>query len=207
MTFPFAANFFFLYAAGELRRTSPVGSRDRIPAGEEGKEGGGGKWLGGKKVKKKKKTKHIEKEAEMRKRAKRGLRAPSASGAGMLRDAGRARAGRYPVGAGHPVPPPGKSLTRACGAGMEGSVRPQGERLQLLLRRCREAKACAYCPYSRFPVGAALLTAGGEIFSGKAPPHGAPFGWVFGVGLGFGVPCLFPVPVAGVVPHPGRWKR
>uniref|UniRef100_A0A8B9DL40 Cytidine deaminase n=3 Tax=Anser cygnoides TaxID=8845 RepID=A0A8B9DL40_ANSCY len=84
----------------------------------------------------------------------------------MLRDAGRARAGRYPVGAGHPVPPPGKSLTRACGAGMEGSVRPQGERLQLLLRRCREAKACAYCPYSRFPVGAALLTAGGEIFSG-----------------------------------------
>uniref|UniRef100_A0A8C9FTD8 CMP/dCMP-type deaminase domain-containing protein n=1 Tax=Pavo cristatus TaxID=9049 RepID=A0A8C9FTD8_PAVCR len=44
---------------------------------------------------------------------------------------------------------------------MEGS-----ECLQLLLRRCREAKDCAYCPYSRFPVGAALLTAGGEIFSG-----------------------------------------
>uniref|UniRef100_A0A669QQE6 Cytidine deaminase n=1 Tax=Phasianus colchicus TaxID=9054 RepID=A0A669QQE6_PHACC len=39
------------------------------------------------------------------------------------------------------------------------------ECLQLLLRRCREAKDCAYCPYSRFPVGAALLTAGGEIFS------------------------------------------
>ena len=55
----------------------------------------------------------------------------------------------------HPVPPahPG---------------RPQGQHLQLLLRRSREAKNCAYCPYSRFPVGAALLTAGGEIFSGKS---------------------------------------
>ncbi|NXX83525.1 CDD deaminase, partial [Urocolius indicus] len=42
----------------------------------------------------------------------------------------------------------------------------QSERLQLLLRRSREAKSCAYCPYSRFPVGAALLTASGEIFSG-----------------------------------------
>ncbi|NXT90416.1 CDD deaminase, partial [Anhinga rufa] len=44
--------------------------------------------------------------------------------------------------------------------------RPQGEHLQLLLLRSREAKNCAYCPYSGFPVGAALLTAGGEIFSG-----------------------------------------
>ncbi|XP_076212280.1 cytidine deaminase [Aptenodytes patagonicus] len=44
--------------------------------------------------------------------------------------------------------------------------RPQGEHLQLLLRRSREAKNRAYCPYSRFPVGAALLTADGEIFSG-----------------------------------------
>ncbi|NXG59135.1 CDD deaminase, partial [Hemiprocne comata] len=43
---------------------------------------------------------------------------------------------------------------------------PQGEPLQLLLHCSREAKKCAYCPYSRFPVGAALLTAGGEIFSG-----------------------------------------
>lgn len=47
---------------------------------------------------------------------------------------------------------------------------PQGEHLQLLLRRSREAKNCAYCPYSRFPVGAALLTASGEIFSGKPGP-------------------------------------
>lgn len=44
---------------------------------------------------------------------------------------------------------------------------PQGDNLQLLLRRSWEAKNCAYCPYSRFPVGAALLTTGGEIFSGK----------------------------------------
>uniref|UniRef100_A0A8C5JJQ0 Cytidine deaminase n=1 Tax=Junco hyemalis TaxID=40217 RepID=A0A8C5JJQ0_JUNHY len=41
-----------------------------------------------------------------------------------------------------------------------------GPPCSLLLRRSREAKNCAYCPYSRFPVGAALLTAGGEIFSG-----------------------------------------
>ncbi|NXW58976.1 CDD deaminase, partial [Eurystomus gularis] len=43
---------------------------------------------------------------------------------------------------------------------------PQSEHLQLLLRRSWEAKNCAYCPYSHFPVGAALLTASGEIFSG-----------------------------------------
>ncbi|XP_054251073.1 cytidine deaminase [Indicator indicator] len=46
------------------------------------------------------------------------------------------------------------------------SGQPQAEHLQLLLRRSREAKSCAYCPYSHFPVGAALLTATGEIFSG-----------------------------------------
>lgn len=55
--------------------------------------------------------------------------------------------------------------------------RPHGERLQLLLRRSREAKNCAYCPYSRFPVGAALLTAGGEIFSGKPGPCDLPLGF------------------------------
>ncbi|KAL9825429.1 cytidine deaminase isoform 2-T2 [Geothlypis trichas] len=57
------------------------------------------------------------------------------------------RSGQHPL----PAVPPGQ---------------PQGDHLQLLLRRSREAKNCAYCPYSRFPVGAALLTAGGEIFSG-----------------------------------------
>ncbi|XP_030901618.2 cytidine deaminase isoform X2 [Melopsittacus undulatus] len=43
---------------------------------------------------------------------------------------------------------------------------PLTDHLQLLLHRSREAKNCAYCPYSRFPVGAALLTASGEIFTG-----------------------------------------
>ncbi|XP_032635463.1 cytidine deaminase [Chelonoidis abingdonii] len=40
------------------------------------------------------------------------------------------------------------------------------EQIQLLLHVCKEAKKSAYCPYSRFPVGAALLTCDGKIFSG-----------------------------------------
>ncbi|HEU0079018.1 MAG TPA: cytidine deaminase [Longimicrobiaceae bacterium] len=36
----------------------------------------------------------------------------------------------------------------------------------MLLRRAREARANAYVPYSHFPVGAALLTEGGEVFTG-----------------------------------------
>ncbi|XP_019774405.1 cytidine deaminase isoform X1 [Sagmatias obliquidens] len=40
------------------------------------------------------------------------------------------------------------------------------EHVQRLLLSCREAKKSAYCPYSRFPVGAALLTGDGRIFSG-----------------------------------------
>lgn len=44
---------------------------------------------------------------------------------------------------------------------------PMGhEQIQLLLHVCKEAKKSAYCPYSRFPVGAALLTCDGKIFSG-----------------------------------------
>lgn len=65
------------------------------------------------------------------------------------------RSGQHPL----PAVPPGQ---------------PQGDHLQLLLRRSREAKNCAYCPYSRFPVGAALLTAGGEIFSGKMGSENPP---------------------------------
>uniref|UniRef100_A0A8C7EFE6 Cytidine deaminase n=1 Tax=Nothoprocta perdicaria TaxID=30464 RepID=A0A8C7EFE6_NOTPE len=43
----------------------------------------------------------------------------------------------------------------------------EAERLgPLLLQRSQEAKVAAYCPYSRFAVGAALLTASGQIFSG-----------------------------------------
>ncbi|TFK13883.1 Cytidine deaminase [Platysternon megacephalum] len=40
------------------------------------------------------------------------------------------------------------------------------EQIQLLLHVCKEAKKSAYCPYSHFPVGAALLTCDGKIFSG-----------------------------------------
>ncbi|XP_047385348.1 cytidine deaminase isoform X1 [Sciurus carolinensis] len=40
------------------------------------------------------------------------------------------------------------------------------EHVQRLLLSSREAKKSAYCPYSRFPVGAALLTRDGRIFSG-----------------------------------------
>ncbi|XP_020024230.1 cytidine deaminase [Castor canadensis] len=40
------------------------------------------------------------------------------------------------------------------------------EHVQRLLLSSREAKKSAYCPYSHFPVGAALLTGDGRIFSG-----------------------------------------
>ncbi|XP_059936439.1 cytidine deaminase [Mesoplodon densirostris] len=40
------------------------------------------------------------------------------------------------------------------------------EHAQQLLLSSREAKKSAYCPYSRFPVGAALLTRDGRIFLG-----------------------------------------
>lgn len=37
---------------------------------------------------------------------------------------------------------------------------------QELLERAGEAKENAYAPYSKFQVGAALLTAGGDVFTG-----------------------------------------
>ncbi|XP_028596386.2 cytidine deaminase [Podarcis muralis] len=40
------------------------------------------------------------------------------------------------------------------------------EQVQLLLATSKEAKRFAYCPYSNYPVGAALLTSDGKIFSG-----------------------------------------
>ncbi|MBZ3882137.1 Cytidine deaminase [Sciurus carolinensis] len=43
------------------------------------------------------------------------------------------------------------------------------EHVQRLLLSSREAKKSAYCPYSRFPVGAALLTRDGRIFSDGPP--------------------------------------
>jgi cytidine deaminase len=35
-----------------------------------------------------------------------------------------------------------------------------------LVRRAKEARSRAYCPYSRYPVGAAILTADGTIYVG-----------------------------------------
>ncbi|KAJ6656770.1 hypothetical protein lerEdw1_003101 [Lerista edwardsae] len=40
------------------------------------------------------------------------------------------------------------------------------EQIQRLLEVSREAAKFAYCPYSNYPVGAALLTCNGKIFSG-----------------------------------------
>ncbi|XP_007423177.1 cytidine deaminase isoform X2 [Python bivittatus] len=40
------------------------------------------------------------------------------------------------------------------------------EAMQRLLAACQEAKRFAYCPYSKYPVGAALLTSEGKIFTG-----------------------------------------
>ncbi|XP_046562507.1 cytidine deaminase-like [Haliotis rubra] len=40
------------------------------------------------------------------------------------------------------------------------------EQLQQLVKMSHEMKKMAYCPYSRFPVGAALLTADGTVFTG-----------------------------------------
>lgn len=40
------------------------------------------------------------------------------------------------------------------------------EQIQCLVDVSREAKKFAYCPYSNYPVGAALLTCDGKIFSG-----------------------------------------
>ena len=38
--------------------------------------------------------------------------------------------------------------------------------LERLAASAREASRRAYCPYSRFPVGAAVLTGSGEVFAG-----------------------------------------
>ncbi|XP_028654166.1 cytidine deaminase-like [Erpetoichthys calabaricus] len=35
-----------------------------------------------------------------------------------------------------------------------------------LILKCQQARARAYCPYSKYPVGAALLTKEGKIFQG-----------------------------------------
>jgi len=39
--------------------------------------------------------------------------------------------------------------------------------LEQLVQAAKESSAHAYCPYSNFPVGAAVLTSEGQIFSGS----------------------------------------
>ena len=41
------------------------------------------------------------------------------------------------------------------------------DKLQELIGKASEVKEKAHCPYSEFPVGAALLTTSNEIFVGK----------------------------------------
>ncbi|XP_069764255.1 cytidine deaminase-like isoform X2 [Narcine bancroftii] len=42
----------------------------------------------------------------------------------------------------------------------------EAEEADRLIRKSHEAKACSHSPYSKFPVGAALLTEDGKIFTG-----------------------------------------
>ena len=42
---------------------------------------------------------------------------------------------------------------------------------ELLIKKSVESKSNAYAPYSKFPVGAALLTTSGEIFTGHCVPY------------------------------------
>ncbi|XP_043932014.1 cytidine deaminase-like isoform X2 [Protopterus annectens] len=48
---------------------------------------------------------------------------------------------------------------------MEPSMTDDGV-IKELVKKCQEAKTLAYCPYSNFPVGAAVLTKQGQIFQG-----------------------------------------
>jgi len=50
--------------------------------------------------------------------------------------------------------------------------------VEALFAAAREAYDCAYAPYSKFPVGAAVLTSEGDIFSGANVENAAyPQGW------------------------------
>ncbi|XP_072445086.1 cytidine deaminase-like [Chiloscyllium punctatum] len=42
----------------------------------------------------------------------------------------------------------------------------KAEEIEKLINKSHEAKSFAYCPYSKFPVGAALLTEDGQVFTG-----------------------------------------
>lgn len=45
-------------------------------------------------------------------------------------------------------------------------MEPSPEQIQALVARAREARERAYAPYSRYRVGAALLSASGDMFEG-----------------------------------------
>jgi len=63
--------------------------------------------------------------------------------------------------------PPHPNLNRQ--SGLTDQNRPPAldpDTARALLERAREARAAAYAPYSRFPVGAALLAADGRVFTG-----------------------------------------
>lgn len=42
------------------------------------------------------------------------------------------------------------------------------DKVKELLSKCLQAKDMAHCPYSQFPVGAAILTEDGAIITGEA---------------------------------------
>uniref|UniRef100_A0A3Q4I8W9 Cytidine deaminase n=1 Tax=Neolamprologus brichardi TaxID=32507 RepID=A0A3Q4I8W9_NEOBR len=46
------------------------------------------------------------------------------------------------------------------------TVHPDENQVKELVSKCLQARDKAYCPYSRFPVGAAVLTADGAIITG-----------------------------------------
>lgn len=77
-----------------------------------------------------------------------------------------ASAGRRPAPVSSPLQRPAHP-PRTDMAQERPSCAVEPEHVQRLLLSSREAKKSAYCPYSRFPVGAALLTGDGRIFSGK----------------------------------------
>lgn len=57
-------------------------------------------------------------------------------------------------------------MTGAAGEKGAGDSAPGASRLAELFETASRARANAYAPYSRFPVGAAILAEDGEIYSG-----------------------------------------
>lgn len=56
----------------------------------------------------------------------------------------------------------------------EGSRDLSSETVQKLILQSQEAKKKAYCPYSQFRVGAALLTVDNVVFTGESPLRFSP---------------------------------